>query len=78
MTDLHQTEAFNLTARAAEHVLKTMERDGSGGQGLRVAVVTGGCSGYEYALSFTKTPKPDDLVIEIDSLRVFVEADSVD
>ena len=55
-----------------------MERDGTAGQGLRVAVVTGGCSGYEYALSFTDEPAEDDLVMEIDSLKVFVEGASSD
>jgi iron-sulfur cluster assembly accessory protein len=73
-----ESSAFDLTPRAAAHVLKTMERDGAGGQGLRVAIITGGCSGYEYSLSFSANPEPDDVVIEIDALRVFVEAASVD
>ncbi len=72
------TTAFNLTPRAAAHVLKTMDRDGTGGQGLRVAVVTGGCSGYEYALSFCEQPETSDIVLEIDGLSVFVEGTSVD
>jgi iron-sulfur cluster assembly accessory protein len=73
-----ESSAFNLTPRAAAHVLKTMERDGAAGQGLRVAIITGGCSGYEYSLSFSDDPEPDDVLIEIDALRVFVEAASID
>lgn len=72
------SQAFTLTPKAAAHVLKTMKREGTDGHGLRVAVVTGGCSGYEYALSFTAEPAPDDLVLEIDALRVFVEGSSAD
>ena len=49
-----------------------------GGQGLRVAITTGGCSGYEYSLSLSPEPEPDDVLIEIDALRVFVEAASID
>jgi iron-sulfur cluster assembly accessory protein len=73
-----EPQAFSLTPRAAAHVIKTMEKDGAAGQGLRVAVVTGGCSGYEYALSFTEEPVEDDLVMELDSLKVFVEGSSAD
>ena len=72
------SQNFNLTPRAAEHVLKTIAREGADGQGLRVAVVSGGCSGYEYSLAFASEPQADDVVIQVDSLRVFVEAASVD
>ena len=72
-----ESSAFNLTPRAAAHVLKTMERDGTGGQGLRVAITTGGCSGYEYSLSFSPEPEPDDVLIEIDATFDYLEVGSL-
>jgi iron-sulfur cluster assembly accessory protein len=39
---------------------------------LRVAVEGGGCSGFQYDLSFD-TPAGDDLVLEKDGLKVLVD-----
>jgi iron-sulfur cluster assembly accessory protein len=72
------TQAFQVTAGAAEHILASMKKEGAEGQGLRVAVVTGGCSGYEYALRFAPTPDTGDQVIEVGDLRVFIDPDSLD
>ena len=69
---------FALTDSATKHIRKTMERDGALDQGLRIAVVPGGCSGYEYSMSFTAAPEPDDLVLNFDSVRVFVEKSSAE
>lgn len=69
---------FQLTPKAVEHVRKTMAAENADGHGLRVSVVTGGCSGHEYALGFTATPESGDIVYEIDGLKLFVDAESVD
>jgi iron-sulfur cluster assembly accessory protein len=69
---------FSLTEKAARHIRKTMERDGVTNHGLRIAVVPGGCSGYEYAISFASAPETGDLVLDIESLPVFVDKNSVD
>jgi iron-sulfur cluster insertion protein len=69
---------FSLTPRAAEHVLGVMKKDGIEGQGLRIAVVTGGCSGFEYSVKFAPEPQPGDRVLESGGLRVFVEDGSVE
>jgi iron-sulfur cluster assembly accessory protein len=69
---------FSLTPLATEHVLAIMKKDGIEGQGLRIAVVTGGCSGFEYAMKFQPEPEPGDRVIDAGGLRVFVEGTSID
>jgi iron-sulfur cluster assembly accessory protein len=68
---------FSITPRAASHVLSMMEKEGLEGQGLRIAVVTGGCSGFEYSLGFRAGPEPGDSVVEAEGLRVFVDTASV-
>ena len=62
-----------LTEKAAEMVKVAMERDGASGHGLRVGVVGGGCSGFQYNLSFEPQPGPDDIVFEQDGVTVFVD-----
>jgi iron-sulfur cluster assembly protein len=41
--------------------------------GLRIGVMPGGCSGFKYEMSIDEAPASDDLVLEIEGLRVFVD-----
>jgi iron-sulfur cluster assembly protein len=45
-------------------------------KGIRVSVSDGGCSGYQYALDVTNTPKEDDLVVEQGRVRVYIDQQS--
>jgi iron-sulfur cluster assembly accessory protein len=65
-----------LTEKAAEMVKVAMQRDGAVGSGLRVGVVGGGCSGFQYQMSFEPEPGPDDTVFEQDGVRIFVDQTS--
>ena len=44
--------------------------------GLRVAVVGGGCSGYNYALDIDEETDDGDIVLELDGLVVYVDQHS--
>lgn len=44
---------------------------------LRVAVLGGGCSGFQYEFKLEDTPAPDDLVIEGEGQRVLVDPESL-
>ena len=41
--------------------------------GLRVGVLPGGCSGFQYGLNIEDEPAEDDLVLETNGLRLFVD-----
>jgi len=41
--------------------------------GLRVAVLPGGCSGFQYDLNVEDGPEDDDEVLEVGGVRVFVD-----
>ena len=41
---------------------------------MRVAVQGGGCSGFQYGLTFDNEEKPNDNVLDIDGLKVYVDA----
>jgi iron-sulfur cluster assembly accessory protein len=64
-----------LTGRAAEEVQKfiTQEQVPVETAGLRVSVLPGGCSGFKYSLNIEERPLDDDLVHEINGVRVFVD-----
>jgi iron-sulfur cluster assembly accessory protein len=43
------------------------------GAGLRVAVEGGGCSGFQYEINVAAAPNTDDLIVERDGARLFVD-----
>ncbi len=64
---------LSLSSSAAEQIKKLLARDSREGYGLRVSVTDGGCSGFSYKLDFDERHKPDDLVLELSGLKVFVD-----
>jgi len=62
-----------LTEVAVERVKGVLEREGVKEGGLRVSVVGGGCSGFQYNLSLDESPREDDTVIEQDGVKLFVD-----
>jgi len=64
---------LTLTESAIEQVRKLLARDNRSGQGLRVAVTDGGCSGHSYKLDFDKEQKPQDTVLEWNGVKVYVD-----
>jgi iron-sulfur cluster assembly accessory protein len=66
--------AVRLTTKAVEMVKLTRDQEGMDASwALRVAVMGGGCSGFQYALDFDQQARPTDAVLEIDGLKVFVD-----
>ena len=55
---------LKLTESAIEQVKRLLARDDRIGQGLRVGVTDGGCSGHSYKLDFDKAPKTGDTVLD--------------
>ena len=41
--------------------------------GLRISVVGGGCSGFQYQMSLDKAATSDDQILDMDGLKVFVD-----
>jgi iron-sulfur cluster assembly accessory protein len=63
----------NLTPKAVEAIRKMHQQEGLGSdQGLRIAVVGGGCSGFQYSLSFD-SKKDGDVVTGLDGVNVLVD-----
>lgn len=66
---------FSVSPRAAERIAEIAS---DSGQALRVAVLAGGCSGFQYKFELDGAPQPDDAVIEQAGARVLVDPTSLD
>ena len=73
METSNSTLDLTLTATAIEQVKRLLARDNRQGQGLRVAVTDGGCSGHSYKLDFDQEQKPGDTVLEWTGVKVYVD-----
>lgn len=63
-----------MTRTATEKVQDFIQEHGvSGAVGLRVAVLPGGCSGFQYGLNIEDGPEDDDEVLEMGSVKLFID-----
>jgi iron-sulfur cluster assembly protein len=62
----------SLTAGAASKVKHFMKEEKKEGFGLRVAVMPGGCAGYQYGMEFEEKATDDDEVLEQHGVTLFV------
>lgn len=69
-----EAPAVVLTPKAIEMVKLTRDQEGMDASwGLRVAVMGGGCSGFQYALDFEQEARATDTVFEVEGLTVYVD-----
>jgi iron-sulfur cluster assembly accessory protein len=68
--------AVNVTERAAAKINEMISAQNKAGQGLRVKVVGGGCSGLQYKVDFD-LPKGTDKIFERNGAKVLVDMKSL-
>ena len=68
---------FGLTLSAAERITK-MLADEPNGSFFRVAVLGGGCSGFQYDFSIDVTKQPDDCVFTAHDVEIVIDAISLE
>lgn len=66
-----------LTAVAVEKVKAMLLKDDKVDAGLRVDVVTGGCAGLSYEMRFQKKPYDNDIIVEQDGIKIFLNPESL-
>lgn len=64
---------ITMTAKAVEMVKTAMEQEKLEGYGIRVGVVGGGCSGFQYAMDFENEAREGDVTFEQDGVRLYVD-----
>jgi len=74
-TTQQPTVTVVITAAAGVEVKKFMEQEGvtPADGGLRVSVQPGGCSGFRYGLLIEEKSAEDDVILDHDGYKVFVD-----
>ena len=67
---------INLTSRAARQIEAMRAEKASEGQFLRVLVESGGCSGFQYGMSFDEK-KSDDKLLESEGVKFLIDPASL-
>jgi len=64
-----------LTPSAERHLFNFLRSisEGEGDRGIRIAVKTGGCNGYEYDIKIANAPKANDEISQSGPLKIFVD-----
>lgn len=61
------------TPKAVEMVKQAIAQENLSGYGIRVGVVGGGCSGFQYSMDFENELKEGDVAYEADGLTYYVD-----
>src|SRR3954464_10641825 len=67
---------ITVTDKAAEKAKSILADKGITNGALRVFVVGGGCSGYQYGMAIAQEAEDGDVVIEDKGIRILVDPDS--
>ena len=65
-----------VTDKAAEKAKAILAERGVENGALRVFVVSGGCSGYQYGMAIARSREEDDISIEASGITLLVDAES--
>ena len=66
-----------LTRSAIAAIENVLRREGKSDGGVRISVTNGGCSGPKFEMMVESAPGPDDTIIEIRGVRLFVAAEKM-
>jgi iron-sulfur cluster assembly accessory protein len=68
---------IQLTETAVSKVNEIISQQDPKPEGLRLSVVGGGCSGFQYSMAFENTKLPLDKVYDYEGLKLFVDQASL-
>ena len=68
---------IQITEKAVSKVAEIMSQQTPKPEGLRISVVGGGCSGFQYSMAFENSKMPLDKEYTFEGVRVFVDQASL-
>ena len=74
---LEQGKDFIVTNKAAEKLKEILKENKKEGSGLRVEIVPGGCSGFQYGLELDDNTTDLDLVLEEKDVKIIISKDNM-
>ena len=78
MSEATSERRITISDSAAKRIAALKAQEDAEGAFLRIAVSGGGCSGFQYGLSFDEETGPDDIVFEHGGIRVVVDEVSLE
>jgi iron-sulfur cluster assembly accessory protein len=72
-TPLASETLINVTPTAAAKIRELMAQEDKAEHGLRMSVLAGGCSGFQYQMGLEETPTDNDHVFTSNGIKVFVD-----
>jgi iron-sulfur cluster assembly protein len=75
-TEIEQGSLVTVTPKAAARAKELLASKGMPDGSLRVFVVGGGCSGYQYGMALAQEAEADDTVITVEGVRILIDPDS--
>jgi len=72
-----QPTVLSLTDAAALKLQELTKEETNPDVGLRVYVYSGGCSGYKYGMMLEDAPTPEDNVLAVNGVKVYVDGNSI-
>ena len=73
---IEQGSLITVTDKAAEKASKILAERGVENGALRVFVVGGGCSGYQYGMAIARQVEEGDISLEVNGVRIVVDEES--
>ena len=74
----HEGPVLIVTEKAANKISEMLKQHNKIGWGLRIGVVPGGCSGFQYSMGFDEKATETDKVVEEKGVKIFVDEKSLD
>ena len=75
--EVKKSNPVTMTQNAVAKVKEIMAQQNPVPAGLRIGVVGGGCSGFQYSMNFENGAGAMDKVFDYDGLKLFVDATSL-
>jgi len=69
-------ERIHLTGNAIKRIKAVLNGEDKANHGLRISVISGGCSGMSYNLSFDDNKGEFDKIIEIENVKIYCDLKS--
>jgi iron-sulfur cluster assembly protein len=74
--ETEQSTLVTVTPKAAARAKELLASKGMPDGSLRVFVVGGGCSGYQYGMALAQEAETDDTIINVEGVRILIDPDS--
>ena len=71
-------EILKLSEEAANKIKLIAKAQNKLNYGMKIQVIPGGCAGYQYAMYFEKESSKDEIIVESNGVKLFLDKKNVD